>query len=401
MTRSSIALGLLASCLGACDAPGPAPALAASAPALPPSAAPAAPPSPTPEPAACPEGMVAIPGGAFKVGNAALASAPEEMPAFETNVAAFCMDVTEVTTAAYSACVQSGKCTASTSEGRFCNARLEGRGDHPMNCVDWKQSSAFCEARGARLPSEVEWEYAARGGSEYRAFSWGSEPPDGRTCWKHVGGSCRVKEFPAGAFGLYDMIGNVWEWTDDWFGDYPWPPESGTNKVYRGGSWSRRFVKWMSPRLRNRWPPAEQGSHLGFRCALTLPDTACPYGRSADGKRCRHGVTGVSCPGRAKWNGVRCAAPGEPECPPGRDKREGHGCVLALDVKGPLETHETTPISRARTPEFDADCQKNKPGRPNAYRYGGGTHHGRNRESGAAGCSNRDVGVGWNSTCCP
>lgn len=349
----------------------------------------------------CPPGMAKIPGGAFAVGNDSPSAAPEEMPRFETRVAPFCLDLTEVTVDAYSACVSSKKCEASDAAGRFCNARFPDRGDHPMNCVSWHQANAHCESRGARLPSELEWEYAARGGSEYRAYSWGSEHPDGRTCWKHVGGSCKVKAFAAGAFGLYDMTGNVWEWTDDWFGDYPWPPPTGSNKVYRGGSWSRRFEKWMSPKLRNRWPPKLSGSHLGFRCASTPADAICPFGRGPDTKRCLHGVDSVTCAGRGRWNGLRCAGEGETECPAGREKREGHGCVLALDVKGPAPEANASPVSRARTPGFDADCRANKPGRPSAYRYSGGTHHGRNQVSARAGCSNRDVGVGWNSTCCP
>ena len=351
--------------------------------------------------ASCAAGMAKIPGGPFKVGSDSPSSALEERPRFETEVAAFCLDLTEVTVDAYAACQGSGKCDAPSAEGRFCNTRFEDRGDHPMNCVSWYQAKAHCEARGARLPSELEWEYAARGGGEYRAYSWGPEPPDGRTCWKHIGGSCKIKSFATGAFGLYDMIGNVWEWTDDWFGDYPWPPPTGSNKVYRGGSWSRRFEKWMSPKLRNRWPPKLSGSHLGFRCASTPADAACPFGRSADGKRCLHGIRSVTCAGRMRWNGQRCANDGQSECPAGREKLAGHGCVLRLDPRGPAPSTGASPVTRARTPGFDADCQANKPGRPSAYRYSGGTHHGRNQVSARAGCSNRDVGVGWNSTCCP
>ncbi len=70
---------------------------------------------------------------------------------------------------------------------------------------------------------------------------------------------------------MFDISGNVWEWTDDWYAPYPWPPETGYAKVYRGGSWSRRFEKWMHTRLRDRAKPSDQGAHLGFRCAL-VPD---------------------------------------------------------------------------------------------------------------------------------
>lgn len=346
--------------------------------------------------------MAEVTGGRFRIGSDKPGGAPEEEPAYETEIASFCLDVTEVTTTEYDRCVQAKKCAPAHDDRRFCNSRkVDVRGDHPINCVDWKQSVAMCASRGARLPTEAEWEYAARGGTENRAYSWGNQAPDGRTCWKHVGGTCKVKQFAAGAFGLYDVIGNVWEWTADWFGEYPWPPTTGQTKLYRGGSWSRRFPKWMSPKLRNRFRPSEWGSHLGLRCALTLPTTKCPYGRTTDGKACLHGVESVTCEARTTWNGVRCARAGEAECPAGKKKDAGHGCVLESAVTGPWVEAESGPVTRTRSAEFDPDCQKNKPGKPHAYKYSGGTHQKRNQVSGGAGCSNRDVGVGWNSTCCP
>ena len=349
----------------------------------------------------CPEGMAWIAGGPFHMGSDSPQAAPEDRPRFETEVAGFCMDITEVTVDAYAACVKSGKCEAGENDRRFCNVRYPDRGDHPINCVTWYQSKAYCEAQGKRLPLESEWEFAARGGSEYRTYSWGNESPDGRTCWKHVGGSCKVRSYDPGAFGLYDMTGNVWEWVDDWFGELPWPPEHSQVKSYRGGSWSRRFEKWMSTRLRNRYGPKKWGSHLGFRCALTPKDVKCPFGRTEDQSRCQFGVKSMGCPAQESWNGVRCAREGEPECPEGRVKKPGHGCSFKEPVGGPAPEVESTPVTRSRSPEFDADCLQNKPGRPHSYRYVGGTHAKRNHVSAQAGCSNRDVGVGWNSTCCP
>lgn len=349
--------------------------------------------------------MMPVKGGRFWVGSEPHEGSSEERPRFETQVASFCLDRTEVTMAAYDKCAATGSCQPPRKKRRFCNANYPDRKNHPVNCVNWQDAVTYCEAQGARLPTEVEWEYAARGGSQHLKYSWGNESPNGRTCWKHPHGSCEVAQFQPGAFGLHDMIGNVWEWTASSFGPYPWPPVDGPQKVYRGGSWSRRFEKWMRPRLRNRYRAGDWGSHLGFRCAKTLDVAACPYGKAKDGG-CLHGVETMGCSARKTFNGVRCAREGAPECPAGRKKVPGHGCVTALDISsaGPAASGSASKpaaISRARTPEFDADCAQHYPGRPQAFRYSGGTHAGRNQVSARVGCANRDVGVGWNSTCCP
>jgi hypothetical protein len=349
--------------------------------------------------------MALIPGGAFWVGSPHAEYNPEETPRFETQVAAFCMDLTEVTVNAYRSCVAAGGCKPARDSRRFCNARWEGRGEHPINCVNWSEARAYCAFRRARLPSEIEWEFAARGGSESRKYPWGDQTPDGRACWKHVGGSCEAKRFDPGAFGLYDVVGNVWEWTEDWFAPYPWPALSGTTKVYRGGGWSRRFEKWMRPQLRNRGLPTDWGSHLGFRCATTPASARCPYGRSSESPdRCRFGVNQVDCGKGKHWNGQRCAARDEPECPDGTQNVLGHGCSAPApppvsSARGAASSARE--VSRAHTPEFDADCRRYHPAQPRAYGYSGGTHDERNAVSRAAGCRNRDVGSGWNSTCCP
>jgi formylglycine-generating enzyme required for sulfatase activity len=346
----------------------------------------------------CPDDMVAIPGGSFWMGSDASA---EERPRFETRLAPFCLHRTEVSVAAYAECVTAGICEPAHTKRHFCNAERRGRADHPINCVTWRQADAFCKWKHARLPSEAEWEYAARGGEQQRRYSWGDEKPDGRTCWKHVGGSCERGAYAPGAFDLLDMTGNVWEWTDTWFGAYPWPPVSGHAKVYRGGSWSRRFEKWMSTTLRNRYPVWQWGSHLGFRCALTLNETDCAYGRAPPGDRCLHGVDELSCPRGREFNGARCARPGAPKCRGGWKFRDGHGCVLQGPETEPDRHLDLSGVTRVRSPEFDSDCRQHYPGRPRAYRYTGGTHDALNVVSRRSGCSNRDVGVGWNSCCCP
>lgn len=325
----------------------------------------------------------------------------DESPRFRTELAPYCLDETEVTTSAYRACMATGACSKPNNKQFHCNDRYPDRGDHPINCVTWPQARDYCSARGQRLPTETEWEFAARGGDEQREYSWGNDFPDGRTCWKQAH-SCAVKSYAPGAFGLYDMTGNVWEWVEDYYGPYPWPAASGFSRVYRGGSWSRRFEKWLHTRLRNRESERFSGSHLGLRCASSPPGVTCPFGADAAG-RCLAGVLERECEVPKAWNGVRCAKPGEPRCREGWTPLPGHGCVPEAEAAPPevdLEA-EKAGVIRVPSPEFEADCQQNFHGRPHAYRYTGGTHRGRNLVSRSAGCKNRDVGVGFNSTCCP
>lgn len=344
--------------------------------------------------------MARVPGGKFWVGaEPSEGFADDESPRYLTALADFCMDETEVTASAYAACVERGSCKAPERHGLLCNFGRPERAQHPINCVTWTDADAYCKSQGARLPNEAELEYVARGGAAYQTYPWGEETPDGHTCWKHPG-TCPVKSYAAGAFGLYDVSGNVWEWGADWYGPYPWPPESGYSRVYRGGSFSRRFEKWMHTRLRNRQSPSDAGAHLGFRCALTVG--TCPFGESAPGV-CRHGVLERACPKGKTFNGVRCTFPGEPRCGEGWVERPGYGCVLGTPDEPAIEDVEASAknVTRTRSPEFDADCRQNSRDRPNAFRYLGGSHAARNLVSRRSGCKNRDVGVGWNSACCP
>ena len=362
------------------------------------------PAEPAATPATCPAGMSLLPGGSFWVGSELSEHFSEdESPRFRTTLPPFCLDQTEVTVAAYGECVTSGSCTPAVASHGQCNAAHHDRADYPINCVTWSQADAYCAARGERLPTEPEWEFAARGGEQYLKYPWGDDAPDGHACWKHAGGSCMTKAYPAGVFELYDMSGNVWEWTDDWYAAYPWPPETGFAKVYRGGSWSRRFEKWMHTRLRDRAKPSDQGAHLGFRCALVPDLSRCAFGK-LDDKRCLPGVNEQVCSDPLNhWNGVRCAKPAAPRCPEGRVEQPGRGCVLSVpEVRQSVDLDaEQKLVQRAPAPEFTADCQANFGARVHAFRYFGGTHEARNLVSHRAGCKNRDVGVGWNSTCCP
>jgi hypothetical protein len=344
--------------------------------------------------------MLRIAGGEFWVGGD---FNDDEGPIFLAEVHDFCLDETEVTLGQYNECVSAGACKRAGTDRVTCSqSRAESHADHPVNCVDHRQAVSFCSWKSARLPSEVEWEYAGRGGSKYYDYSWGNETPDGRACWKQAG-TCRAKSFAPGAFGLYDMTGNVWEWTSDWYGPYPWARLDGHARVYRGGSWSRRFVKWMRPQLRNRYPEWESGSHLGFRCAATPADVSCARNPDDPGS-CLRVVKDVKCSRGKHFNGVRCAAAGEPRCGEGYQELPGHGCVRpgeALDSQTRKTAADTQGVRAVRSAEFDEDCLTNYSGRPRAYRYTGGDHAGRNTVSRNAGCKNRDVGAGWNSCCCP
>jgi len=348
----------------------------------------------------CPDGMELIPGGESWIGANPRIYSPEEGPRFKTRLASFCLDRTEVTLSAWLACVQAGKCTDAGKGAATCNARHPDRQEHPVNCVDYKQSEAYCEWKGARLPTEFEWEYAAHGGDQQLKYPWGDASPDGRTCWKQPG-TCPVKSYAAGVFGLYDMSGNVWEWTSSDFGPYPFPPVPGSSslKVYRGGSWSRRFEKWMHLGLRNRFHETDSGSHLGLRCAKSLANE-CPFERDAAGN-CLHGVLDVECERGQSFNGWRCAKPDQPQCPEGLHAQPGYGCVRDIPLEIKHQSLDLAQVSKARSPEFDKDCRQNQPTRPNAYRLRGGEHLARNAVGSRAHCKNRDVGVGWNSVCCP
>lgn len=360
------------------------------------------------QPEGCPDGMVDIASGTFWVGSSGRTYGDEENPRFRTKVRGFCADVHEVTAAEYDACVRRGKCPApaGTRQSRRCTSAQPGKEDHPINCLTYPEAEAVCTERGARLPTEVEWEYLARGGAEMRKFPWGDTSPDGNTCWKHSE-TCKVQSYAPGAFGLHDVGGNVWEWTSSWFAPYPWPAETGRHRVYRGGSWSRRFEKWMKPTLRSRGSPSDSGSHLGVRCVQDKAFEPCPYGSDEAG--CLFGVDEVECLDGKVWNGVRCAKPGTAGCEEGAREVPGRGCVRERSSLGGSPDKEASSKSepsasavvRARSPTFDADCAANQPSRPVAYRYTGGEHVERNRAGKRDGCKNRDVGVGWNSACCP
>jgi len=225
---------------------------------------------------ACPPGMALIPEGMFQMGESETAT-----PVHGVRLSAFCLDVTEVTVAAYRMCTASS-CVEPGTSAR-CNWIRTGRDDHPVNCVNWSQSRAYCQWRGGDLPTEAQWEYAARG-SDGRLYPWGNDPvPDSYACWSGreaiQTSTCPVGSFPAGnsPFGLVDMTGNVYEWTLDWYAVYagspdsyvlnPTGPSSGTTRVDRGGAWDNFSFSELRAPARYSDLPAVRYTYIGFRCA--------------------------------------------------------------------------------------------------------------------------------------
>ncbi len=222
--------------------------------------------------------MVRIPGATYRMGSDV--GEPDERPAHEVRVEAFEMDLTEVTAGEYAACVAVGRCVPAPTTVRFpgvtgadqqlydseCNDDRPERRDHPVNCVDWSMADAYCRWAGKRLPTEEEWEYAACGGDCDRALGdrGGTASILGSERWPFT---TRVASSWPGAFGLFDMAGNVWEWTAGTYCAYDRPGCGDPRRVIRGGSWS--VVDYLYVRLTDRSPadPTNRTTNVGFRCA--------------------------------------------------------------------------------------------------------------------------------------
>lgn len=203
----------------------------------------------------------------------------------------FFLDVFEVTVAAYRECINEGKCTPPGGAMVSSNCNMIGPGEkdtHPVNCIDWKQANDFCAWAGRRLPTEVEWEFAAGGPKEAaRKYPWGSDEAEtgagAQLCWLRTDGTCEVGRYPHTLMGhqtcagVADLAGNVLEWTNDEFEEiYVYPPKrcepgSSTHCSVRGGSWNGPGNQYVQAGFRAGYKPANGDSYTGVRCAQSAP----------------------------------------------------------------------------------------------------------------------------------
>jgi formylglycine-generating enzyme required for sulfatase activity len=231
------------------------------------------------------DGMVKVPAGKFTRGSNS--GDVDEKPMSEIYLNEYWIDIYEVTVDQYRACVDVGKCSKPDSgcnDGDYGNWDTSGRGKHPVNCVSWTQADQYCRWSGKRLPTEAEWEKAARG-TDGRTYPWGEQEPtceytimndNALGCGKRLTWPVGSKPKGISPYGVHDMSGNVWEWVADWYDkdeyknkifENPMGPMHGLTKVRRGGGFSVGDVSWLRSSVRSGDKPSVVEDFLGFRCA--------------------------------------------------------------------------------------------------------------------------------------
>lgn len=241
--------------------------------------------------------MVLVPAGPFQMGSEGWGQF--ESPVHEVHLDDFWMDQTPVTNSQFSDFVrETGFRTEAETAGTawgFAGGKygaipglywrsysLPGREEHPVVLVTWNDASAYARWAGKRLPTEAEWEKAARGGATGTLYPWGDGLPDGSQCnfaknSSDVPPTTAVKEFSSNRLGVYDLVGNVWQWCADWYSDdyygtapfsNPAGPASGSTRIRRGGSWN--VIQSFRLRCANRGAmhPSSPVPNVGFRCAF-------------------------------------------------------------------------------------------------------------------------------------
>ena len=225
--------------------------------------------------------MVAVSAGEFTMGSSS--GDPDERPVHRVYVDAFSMDLYQVTVKQYARFLDAMHHEVPPEWSVMNRPQNQSR---PVANVDWADADAYCRWAGKRLPTEAEWEKAARG-TDGRVYPWGNEPPtryhatSGKEVWSNHSALSPVGTLVEGKspYGIYDMAGNVWEWVSDWYDqDYyknsplqnPTGPPKGLHKVIRGGSWGSNGITDMRSSDRETHLPSFRGLGTGFRCAKTM-----------------------------------------------------------------------------------------------------------------------------------
>ncbi|MDF2380657.1 formylglycine-generating enzyme family protein [Nostoc ellipsosporum NOK] len=274
-----------------------------------------------------------VPGGTFLMGSTDDDAGPDEFPLHQVTLTGFWMDTTEVTNEAFTAFInatgyittaerpqadpskpQGGAVFIITEGWKLMpganwkhpfgpGSDLTGKEKHPVVQISWEDATAYCRWAGKRLPTEAEWEFAARGGLPDKPYPWGAEPPvngaaraniwdgdfpDNNTKADGYLFTAPVAQYAPNGYGLYDMAGNVWEWCSDWYNadyyaqlkdsiaiDPKGPVTNEGDKVIRGGSFLCHNTYCTGYRVSRRMytPPGDAHVHTGFRC---VADAAKP-----------------------------------------------------------------------------------------------------------------------------
>ena len=253
-----------------------------------------------------PEGMVLIPAGTFQMGSEDAGADKTEQPVHTVHLDAFYMDIYEVTNAQYKAFVDANPLWQKDNiderfnlVGRYLhlwdgNTYPSGKANHPVTHVSWYAAMAYAQWVGKRLPTEAEWEYAARGGLAGKKYPWGDTISAADANYGlNVGDTTPVGQYAANGYGLYDMAGNVWEWClDAYDADFYAASHNSRNplagaaiikeiletftsiptdpsRVLRGGSWFA-VARFLRVADRGRISPAFTYDVIGFRCARAV-----------------------------------------------------------------------------------------------------------------------------------
>jgi eukaryotic-like serine/threonine-protein kinase len=251
-------------------------------------------PEPTPMPGPDIAEEILIPAGTFQMGcdqdNSVELCWSDQLPLHTVYLDAYYIDKYEVTNARYNACVDDGGCTLPAKNSSFTRPSYydnRAYAEYPVIYVNWSQANEFCAWAGKRLPTETEWEKAARGSNDTRRYTWGKETPNCTLASYGGVNGCGGETTPGGSFpdgvspyGVMDMNGNVMEWVNDWYSDTyysvspyanPQGATEGRWRVMRDGAWILGIMHVpLDIRSNRRGVPESQRHFVGFRCARTL-----------------------------------------------------------------------------------------------------------------------------------